>query len=162
MTIKSDGKTYTISLAEHLFENRETLKGTAKKHRSYHINHKRYKQIMSHALKNGLTSFRNKGVAVITFRDSNNRPFGVLTNLEDDNDIFVISVFRGPKYMDLYRCFIKVKNRINITKIYTMEVLQDSEIQENTARRTNYYTEKSIDRSEDLRFLNAMKGCVKC
>jgi len=157
-----DNKTYTISLAEHLFENRETLKGTSKKYRSQQINEKRYKQIFSLALKHGLTSFRNKGVIVITFKDNKSKVYGVLCDLTDSNDIFVISVFRGPKTMDLNKCFIKVHNRINLAYYYTMNELTNQELQKNKFRRTNYYTEKSVSYDEDKAFLDAMKGCKKC
>jgi len=156
--LKCDNITYTISLAEHLYEHRETLKGTAKNHRSLQIDHKRYKQIFSIALKQGLTSFRNKGVIVITFKDTKGKVYGVLCDLTDSNDIFVISVFRGPMIMDINRCFIKVHNRINLAYHYTMDVLTESEIQKNKQKRSNYYIEKELrNTDDDDMFMRAMK-----
>jgi hypothetical protein len=157
--LKCDSKSYTVSLAEHLFEHRETLKGTSKSHRTLHIDNKRYKQIFTIALKNGLTSFRNKGVVVVTFRDTYGKAYGVLCDLKDNNDIFVISVFRGPKRMDINRCFIKVHNRINLSYYYIMDVLTDEERTKNKLKRTSYYVEKDLRNSDDDKeFLRAMKS----
>lgn len=156
--LTSNDKNYTISLAEHLFEHRETLKGTAKGYRSLQIDHKRYKQIFTLAFRHGLTSFRNKGVVVVTFKDTKGKVYGVLCDLKDANDIFVISVFRGPITMDISKCFIKVANRININFYYTMEVLTEQEIQISKNKRTEYYTEKSISKDEDESFKRAMKN----
>lgn len=160
--IKSADKTYTVSLAAHLYEHRETSKGTAKNPRGIQIDNKRYKQIMTLALKHGLTSFRNKGVAVITFRDTNERVYGVLCDLTDENNIFVISVFRGPARMELTRCFIKVHNRINLAQYYIMKAPTESEIQKNKQLRDRYFIEKEIHNSnEDEYFQRVMKSLDK-
>ena len=152
--IDCEGKRYTVKTAYHLLQNRETLKGTSPHFRGKHIDEKRYNQIVRKALYQGLTSFRNKGPAVITFLDGNQRPFGVLVNLEDANEVFVITVFRGPKGMGLERCFIKVGNRINLVD-YTMEPLSEAEIQKNKVLKAERQT--TVTRSEENEFLRAMK-----
>jgi len=154
--IRFDNKVYTVETAVHLFENREMAKGTSKYHRGQHIDESRYKQILTKALYNGLTSFRNKGATVITFKSDKERPFGVLVDLDGNNRIFVITVFRGPKVMDLSRCFIKVGNRINIVNSYTMKAMSDRELNKNKMKKISHESEKNT-KSEDALFLRAMK-----
>ena len=153
--VSCDAKTYNIETAHHLFENREMQKGTSKYHRGQHIDERRYKQIIKKALYNGLTSFRNKGVAVITFYSDKRRPFGVLVDLNDLNNIFVITVFRGPVDMALSRCFIKVHNRINLVNKFTMRSMNDKELQKRHIQKVKKLTE--VTAKEDATFLEAMQ-----
>ena len=141
-SIQCDNKTYSIETARHLFENREMIKGTSKYHRGQHIDESRYRQILTKALFNGLTSFRNKGPTVITFLSDKERPFGVLVDLNNENRIFVITVFRGPKTMDLSRCFIKISNRINISQSYTMKTMTEDELKKSRIKQIEFNNEK--------------------
>ena len=156
MLVNCDGKEYHILKASHLFENRETTKGTAKHHRGLHIDDKRYKQLLTKALYSGLMEFREKGVAVVTFYDTNNRPFGVLIDLNDENRIFVITVFRGPAGMPLNKCFIKVQNRINIMRTYTMEPLKKEDISK--SKNDKIMRLCSNTKSENDEFAKAMRS----
>lgn len=152
--IESEGKKYTVQTTRHLLDNRETLKGTSKHFRGKHIDRKRYDQIVYKGLLGGLTSFRRKGPVVLTFYDEDNRPFGVLVTLDDNNIIFVITVFRGPKDMPLHKCFIKVINRI-ILYDYTMKPLSLEELEKSKKKRA---TEKTVvTAKEDNIFLRAMQ-----
>ena len=155
--VKSENEVYNITLAKHLLEHRETLKGVAKGHRSLQINNKRYKQIFTLALKHGLTSFRNKGVIVVTFKDTKGKVYGVLCDLNSMNDIFIITVFRGPKNMDIDRCFIKVHNRINISYYYTMYVLTEQELTKNKHKRSKFYASESVTKEDVNMFEKAME-----
>jgi len=148
--------TYTISLANHLLEHRKTLKGTSKNFRGLQVNNKRYEQIFKQAIKNGLTSFRNKGVVVITFLDTKNRPYGVLCDLNENNKIFVITVFRGPACMNYSKCFIKVHNRIHLNN-YIMEALTESEKVVNKIKKINHIVNYDKKSEEDFDFLKSME-----
>ena len=94
--------------------------------RDIFIDDKRYKAILKHAIKNGLSSFRNKGRVAISFSDSWKLYSSVLVELLDDK-LIIVTVFTSKKFR-FWTFFIKVPNRINLWKIYTMPRMSREEL----------------------------------
>ena len=121
--IKFDKKEWTIKKTRHLYEKRVS---THRFNRGEFLDDTRYKEIFRLALINGLSSFRNKGLVVVTVPNFNNSYYCILCELDECNLITVISVWVEKN--SWWKPFIKVRNRINILRGYFVKRMNKSEI----------------------------------
>jgi hypothetical protein len=102
------GQTWRVQRARHLYEPRNGSEFS----RDEFINKNRYIEVMKSALRNGLCSFREKGEVVITIPTTEGKYYSFLVALDEDNKIFVISVYKAHKNT-WWKTYITCKNRIN-------------------------------------------------
>jgi len=151
-----DGRKYSVTKSPHVNQKR----GTSQFHRDSFITDEKYGEIMSLAVKNGLTQFRGKDPVCISFHDYKGRVFSILATLgkfEDKNEIFVITVFKGYVGYDFHTHFIKSHNRIYINenqfKLPYMSVDQHNE----NIRKRNVEVNRLIQKRNEARNRRARK-----
>jgi hypothetical protein len=93
--------------------------------RDMFIDLRRYKEIISMAIRHGLSSFRNKGPVVISFSDTWRSNFALLVTLDDER-LTIITMYDSKK-IDKTKFFIKVHNRINLWHYYQMKTMTKEE-----------------------------------
>ena len=146
---EQDERKYTVVKGAHVYEHRHE----GKFHRDEFMDVSRYKTIILMAMKNGLTSFRGKNT-VIGFYDYNERPYSILVALDESNQIFVISVYKGRRGNSIQSGFIKEHNRINLLK-YTLPYMAPEVRKKQTLEKHKFNTEKECQKEDDI-FLRAM------
>lgn len=146
-----DGEQYTVEKGVHIYENRYA---DDKVHRDAFMNTERYKEVIGLAMKNGLRSFVGKQV-VISFYDYRGRPFSLLVILNENNLIFVISVYQGRVSKPMYTNFVKVTNRINLLD-YVLPYMPPEAVKQAIKEKRAFDIEKEC-REEDDVFLRAMQ-----
>jgi len=107
-----DNKNYNVFPTKHLEDSKfnNSLK------RGDFFNAENTQEILEAAIKNNLTSFRNKGLTVIFFKDWKNIINSFLIDFVENN-ITIITIYRdfSGKNYDVFRT---VKNRINLINEY--------------------------------------------
>jgi hypothetical protein len=102
-------KDYNITAFKsyHVLQKREGSSFT----REHGILKQDYVDILNLAMRNGLSSFRNKGLVAITFFDTKHNQYTMLVEITDI--IYVVSVWynTNKKYQRIYH---KVNQRINL------------------------------------------------
>ena len=119
--IKCGEKVHSVYRSHHTNVSRQNDKYV----RDMFIDLRRYKEIISMAIKHGLSSFRGKGPVVISFSDTWRSNFALLVDL-DDNRLTIITIYDSKK-VDKTKFFIKVHNRINLWNYYQMEKMTKNE-----------------------------------
>lgn len=139
--ISFHGSEYNIIKSNHLYDERKNSK-----QRDQFIDDSRYKQIITIALINGLTSFRARGEVVVTLANSNKTNYSctsLLLALDDKNNITIITVIQSYGEKKWTRGFVTIKNRINIfPKTYIIPKLSKEEIKEK--QKDKIFNHKSI------------------
>jgi len=131
--------------------------------RDQFIDSSRYHDIVQYAMWNGLTSFRSKGHAVISFLDYLGRQYSILVELNDKNELSIITVYCTKSKKDVELHFKKVSNRVNLFNSYVMPKMDSKQLKDKVIDKKNEIMkkiERSIDnvcRNEDGLFLKAMK-----
>ena len=120
MSIDFDKQTFIVRKTFHLYEHRTDNKFS----RAEFLDDKRYLEIMKYALREGLTSFRNKR-CVVTVRNFEGTYFSILCHLGWDNVIILISVFH--KKYKFWKSFNRCQNRINIFRGYVVPKMSSKE-----------------------------------
>ena len=136
-----------FKLSKHIVENRNTSKLS----RIEYINDSSIKYIIKESFKEGLTSFRNKGLFVISIKLENSKNYyNFLCNLKDNELIFVTCVVNQK----FWKSFKTVPNRINLLKL-NLPRLNDVQKTKLKKERIMNKLEKELI-NEDKLFLNAM------
>ena len=151
------GSEWLIAKTNHLYDKRSTSQGDYA--RDEFLDNERYIAIMKCALRNGLTSFRNKGNVVITLPSVNNIFFSVLCKLDNNNKIVIISVYR--KKILWWKCYIKEKNRIMVFNDYVIPKMSINDVQN---KQMNKIQHQIIMTKEDKVFkgvMNSIKDLVR-
>lgn len=100
-------KSLIVFKSTHVDNNR----GNNKFSRDNFVTDTQYKTVINLAFKNGLSSFRGE-LTVVSCFDYRKNIFSFLIRLTEDNEIFIISVFKGKKTM--FYNYKTVHNRINL------------------------------------------------
>lgn len=111
---------WKIIRTKHLYDKR-----SSGLYRDEYISNEMYKDIFKMALSHGLSSFRNKGPVVITTPSFDKRFFSFLCEVDDKNNIIIITVFSTKE--NWWKSFIKVRNRINVIHDYTIPKMTNKE-----------------------------------
>lgn len=112
---------HKVLKSAHNFERR----GNATHVRDEFLNPERYKTIIEHAFKHGLSSYRGRGPVAISFMDYKQTTYSVLAKISEDA-VFIITVYTGRGRGPL-TYFIKEKNRINLWNYYTLPHMSNAE-----------------------------------
>lgn len=143
---------FTIIRTKHLYEKRYDSDYT----RDEFLDENRYISIFKKALNEGLTSFRNKGRIVINVPNSKNKIFSILCELNENNEITVITVLR--RYDFKFWCsFSNCHNRINIVRNFIVQDLSTKERANKKLDSIQYEFEKT---SESYSLNSIMKSFV--
>lgn len=115
-TFDALGETYTYSRSIHVNQRRAGAHSNA---RDQYIDNPRYIAILTTALQQGLTEYRNKGKVVLWVFDAKGYPYHFVVTLVG-NHIQIITVFRG--YRELPHAFqFKLEHqRLNLWHYYTI------------------------------------------
>lgn len=128
--------------------------------RDLFIDNSRYKEIISQAIHHGLTSFRNKGRVVVTFKDSWGLYYGLLVEL-DDSKIVIVTVFNSKKY-GFWTFFSRVQNRINLGYYYTMKCMTREELSTKKLESSNLHIDiSSTKEDKDFNKYTSFNGIKK-
>jgi hypothetical protein len=136
-----------FKLSQHIIENRNTSKLS----RIEYINDSNIKYIIKEAFKEGLTSFRNKGLFVISIKLENSKNYyNFLCNLKDNELVFITCVVNQK----FWKSFKRVPNRINLLKTFLPRLNDVQKTKLKKERIMNKLEKELIN--EDKLFLNAM------
>ena len=142
---------YIIRKTYHLTEHRTENKFS----RAEFLDDIRYKEIIRHALINGLNSFRNQRT-VVTVPNFEGKYFSILLELNSQNVVTLISVFH--KKFKFWKSFNKCQNRINIFNSYVVPKMTSEE------HYKKQFEKIVISRDlqeEDEYFKQAVRGLIK-
>ena len=139
-----NNETFYIKKTKHRLDKR---KDKDKYARDEFLTDEIYSNIFKTAIKEGLTSFRNKGCVVVTVKSYKDSWYSILCVLDNKNIITIITVYHFF-HIQLYKAFITVKNRINIVNKYIVPKLQQKELFNKKLEIIDHHISK--DESKDL------------
>lgn len=116
MKIEAFEKSYNIVITSHLEHTRTGYSNP----RGYNYQEEDIKDILECALRNGLTSFRNKGTVRLRYKDTEGCISFMLIALKADI-ITIITVLDTKHKRDDFMSYITVKNTIELVGQYTLE-----------------------------------------
>ena len=140
---------YTLYKSDHLYESRHNGKFA----RDHFITNEIYIDIFKMALLQGLSSFRGKEV-VISVHDAQGSTYNILVDFGENRDLRIVTVFKRTR-TQYYPGFIKVQNRINLWKNYTLPKLSRKEKNDKFKEISDFEIDRDC-RSEDAKFLYSM------
>jgi len=147
---------WTIERSRHLYDNR----GPSDFSRDEFLDRNRYVEIFKSALRNGITSFREKGAVVINVPDENSRHWSVLCKLDSNNKFFIITVYRVTTGR-WWKSFIKVQNRINI--MYDYVVTRMTKDERRAKEMDKVFHEVEVELKNDVNYMmNAFNDVERC
>jgi hypothetical protein len=117
------GEAWRIKRTRHLYEKR---KETQKYSRDEFLDKKRYIEIFKEAIRNGLTSFRNKGVVVVTIPDYAGKWNSLLCTIDNKKNLITVITVFVERY-EWWKTFVKTRNRINILNGYIIPKMTEKE-----------------------------------
>ena len=129
-------KTYEIRKTKHLLETREK----SYVERSRFITDNILKDVLIYSFSRGFSSFRDRGVIVISYFNDKKIQTSILVKIDSDNKIVIISMFYEYRPRYLQDNFIKCKNRIYLDKIFNS--VSREEFRENKRQKSIYEIEK--------------------
>lgn len=136
-----------FKLSQHIIDNRNTSKLS----RIEYINDNNLKYIVKEAFKEGLTSFRNKGMFVISIKlENTNKYYNFLCSLKENDLVFITCIIKDK----FWKTFKKVPNRINLLKCYLPRLNDIQKTKLKKERIMNKLEKELIN--EDKLFLKAM------
>jgi len=117
------GKEYHINVTDHIIEYR---KGSSTP-RGHNYSYETIEEVLTKALYNGLTSFRNKGIVRLRYKDIDGYISFMLVELTD-NTITIVTVLDSKHKNDDFHSYVKVQNSIELTKYFVLKQLFELKI----------------------------------
>lgn len=144
---------WTVIKTKHIHDKRGSAQGDYS--RDEFLDNQRYTEIFKCALRNGLTSFREKDLVVVTLPSEVGAFYAVLCKLDKYNRITIISVFRKKTLW--WKCYIKVRNRITVFHDYVIPRMNKTDIQHKQMTKIQHNI--VMEKENDV-FMNVM-GSIK-
>jgi len=159
---------FIITITNHIFEARKDEDNM----RGYNYDYQDIKEILYLSVKNGLTSFRNKGVTLIKYkRDDGRYSFMILEmcGSAEYPEIKVVSILDSFSKDIEFRPYRHIKNRIFLTSFilerkYSLNIVTKKDIEKSTIKikkkkiiRDNRPINNRISKEEQELFLNAFE-----
>ena len=89
--------------------------------RGYNYAEEDIAEVIKQAMYQGLTSFRNKGIVKLKYKDDDGYISFMLVTLDDSNILTIVTILDSARKDDYFTSYVKVQNNINLVQYFTLE-----------------------------------------